>query len=262
MFSHNAELRHRFSPAAIRRRIRLFTLIELLVVIAIIAILAAMLMPALSKAREAAKSSNCLSNQKQLSLILSIYANDYRGHIGLYLHGTTSAGRWSNYWPDWMVDLGYAQNGSKMWQCPSRPEPMYSTNASFAGSLVQTYGLYDKTSRSIYENNLISDSTICISLVTSRVRYPGRLLLLADAYDGLTKMQSYRMRQGDSPFPSARHSERISISLLDGHTALFKPEEFGNEMINYNPDYTNVHSGVWYYYMNDIVSTRVFYIQK
>ena len=58
-----------------------FTLIELLVVIAIIAILAAMLLPALSAARESARSSNCVSKLKQIGSAELMYANDNADRI-------------------------------------------------------------------------------------------------------------------------------------------------------------------------------------
>ncbi len=143
-------MRHRCS--------RHFTLIELLVVIAIIAILAAILLPALGKARERARSVKCTSNLKQLGAGLGHYANDFKQQFPRSGATMTSDGGYSAwmYWTDSQMPLIYrryvsqpvvanyegthpsaATNFRPEWGCPSRNR---SFDYSLSWSLARTSG--------------------------------------------------------------------------------------------------------------------------
>jgi prepilin-type N-terminal cleavage/methylation domain-containing protein len=91
-----------------------FTLIELLVVIAIIAVLAGLLLPAVAKARERARQTDCMNNLHQFSVAFTVYRDDHAGKFPGWL---------SNLYPDYIPNPKVYVCKSDMWNPPvgSRP---------------------------------------------------------------------------------------------------------------------------------------------
>jgi prepilin-type N-terminal cleavage/methylation domain-containing protein/prepilin-type processing-associated H-X9-DG protein len=192
-----------------------FTLVELLVVIGIISVLIAILMPALNKARAAAKAVECQSNMRQIVMALAMYRNENRDVCYPFYEWK------SQYWETPIdVLLGHPRDTttywsyvfSPLWACgvcaPSKYAKLHGGSPIGAASpgYVGNLSLYGGWSYNVYK--------------AAQVPLPSQTPYLAE-YAGSNAILIYDFTAYSDAALFFGHNHRTNIAFLDGHVASF-----------------------------------------
>jgi len=206
------------------RSARAFTLVELLVVIAIVAVLASLLVPALGRAKERARSAQCLSNLRQWGLAYRQYADDNQDYLPRRGQGVKPLDQidrptdWFNALPPYLSLPAYQQlftNGQRLhpgthsvFVCPVATDPGSNHFLPYAMNM----NLCPWGNSGNFEATKLGD-----------IIHPGQVVALADAPGPYSATYP-----SSNPYsPGAHHSQRSNLLFLGGSVQSFAGSYIG-----------------------------------